>query len=510
MFHDCLTSCRSSSSAVGKLFSAGNPILVSSGFGSKSLNEVESRILEANARFYGISVSQLMENAGRELARFVREKYGMRKRIGVFCGTGNNGGDGFAAARWLSIDRHFVTVFLLGKPDEIRTAEARLNWSVLKKTSSVKKIVILDSKELERHSSEMEKFDVVLDCLLGIGQSGELAEPIRTAVQKINSLPAKVISADVPTGFGLPGAVKAEHTLSFTLAKTPVAKAVSIGIPAEFENLTGPGHVQGLAFPAVGSNKNDNGRVLVIGGSREFHGAPINSVKAASHFCGLVSFSSTRENGNLLERMKLASTDFISLKPKSIEQACAKSDVILVGPGMETNASSKKLVNNLLKKFCHNKEPAMNKKFVLDAGALRVLDKELLNEFVCVTPHAGEFEALFGSVASQEACVQMAKRHKCVVLLKGHPESFIADGATGRFARNLTGNEGMAKGGSGDVLAGLLAAFACKNDLFLSACAAAFANGFAGDLLKERRGVGFTASELLEELPRAVKLAREF
>ncbi len=449
-----------------------------------------------------------MENAGREVGRFVRERYGLRKRVGVFCGTGNNGGDGFAAARWLSVDRHFVTVCLLGKPGVIRTQEARLQWQVLEKMDGVRKLVLTDSRQLEEHSTEFEKFDVVLDCLLGAGQESEPREPIRSAVQKINSLPAKVIAVDVPTGFGSPVAVKPEVTLSLCLPKTPSAKTISIGIPDGFLSLTGPGHVQALCFPLSESHKGENGRVLVIGGSKEFHGAPINSVKAATHFADLVFFSSTRENGKLLEKMKLASTDFIALKPKAIEKAVAGVDCVLIGPGLETGAAGKRLVNNLLRKFAHNKDASLNKKFVLDAGALRVVDNHLLNEFVCVTPHTNEFQSLFGAVASPEACGQMAKRFKCVVLLKGKTD-YIAN-AEGKLMRNFTGNEGMTKGGTGDVLAGLLAAFACKNDLFLAACAAAWANGFTGDLLKERKGTGFNASDLVEELPRAVKLGREF
>ncbi|MBI3588029.1 NAD(P)H-hydrate dehydratase [Candidatus Micrarchaeota archaeon] len=478
------------------------------------MNEIESRVLEANAAYLGISRMQMMENAGRETARFVEENFPKAKHVGIFCGLGNNGGDGFCAARFLLTAKKEITVILVGSPKSIATLEARENWRAIEPLQPIRKILISDSKEFDACWMELKKFEVVLDCILGTGQSGELREPVRSAVGKINSLTPKaaIIAVDVPTGFGTRTQVKAGHTVSFHYPKTPRATALSIGIPEQFEELVGPGHVQALSFSDSNpkSHKGQNGVLLVVGGGREYHGAPISAVKAASKIVDLVYFAGTPANNELVKKMKIECADFMALEWAGITETLKRADCTLVGPGMDIDANAKSIVNSLLKAVSKSNG---KKKIVLDASALRMADKRLLSPAVCVTPHAGEFEALFGIEATGENAREMAKRHDCAILLKDKGNSgfdWIAESGGGKLVKNSNGNEGMTKGGTGDVLAGLTAAFACKNGLFHSACAAAFVNGLAGDLLKERAGVNYSASDLAQELPRAIKLAREF
>jgi NAD(P)H-hydrate epimerase len=245
------------------------------------------------------------------------------------------------------------------------------------------------------------------------------------------------------------------------------------------------------------SRKGENGMVAVIGGSRQYHGAPILAVRAANRFCDLVYFHSPFGlNNALVKRMKFEVAEVIVVDSARLARAVERSDCVLIGNGMAVNANTKRLVNGLLKKF-------WGKKFVLDAAALHVVDKKLLSPRVGVTPHAGEFKALFGVEASAEQVFKQAKKYGCVVLLKRPAGDFISDGK--RLFVNETGNAGMTKGGTGDCLAGLLAALACKNDLLTAACAAAFANGAAGDLLLKEKGFNYNASDLIEALPRAFK-----
>jgi hydroxyethylthiazole kinase-like uncharacterized protein yjeF len=249
--------------------------------------------------------------------------------------------------------------------------------------------------------------------------------------------------------------------------------------------------VKKLYTPPPKSHKGENGVVLIIGGSERYHGAPIFAAKIASKIVDLVYFSSVPENNRLIAKMKLALADFIAIPRSEVFKIAEKVDAILIGPGMGINAETRKITNQMLRKFPKNK-------FVLDADALKVLDKKLLGPNIIVTPHAGEFEILFGKKASGKTAGEMAKKYNCTVVLKGAVD-YICD-ASHCLANSRVGNAGMTKGGTGDVLAGLTTALAAKNDLFLSACAAAYINRLAGDRLFKRVSYYYNASDLIDEI----------
>ncbi len=261
--------------------------------------------------------------------------------------------------------------------------------------------------------------------------------------------------------------------------------------------VAGKGVFKRIFIPRSQSHKGENGILTVIGGSERYHGAPLLAIKAASKIVDLVFFfSPAKLNYSVLSKLKSQSDCFITLQnERELEKSIEKSDCILMGNGLELNAKNKALVNRLLKKFPF-------KKFVLDAGALRLVDKKLLGKNVLVTPHELEFKALFGAKASPEEAKRQAKKSGCVVLLKQR-FCFITDGK--EIVRNKNGNQGMTKGGTGDVLAGLGAALACKNRLFDAAEAAAFANGLAADLLVKEKGFYYDADDLAGAIPVALK-----
>jgi NAD(P)H-hydrate epimerase len=260
--------------------------------------------------------------------------------------------------------------------------------------------------------------------------------------------------------------------------------------------------LRNLYSPKENSHKGENGILVVIGGSKKYHGAPLLAIKAASRFVDLLYFHSPeKENMKLLQFLKSHKSTFIAVEKKELNKTIEKADCVLIGNGMELNASNKKLVNSLLKKF--NK----SKKIILDAGALHLVDKKLLNSNICLTPHILEFTALFGKSASSKNAMEMASKYACTILLKHVDGDIITDGT--QIAVNQTGNEGMTKGGTGDTLAGLTAALSCKNNLFIAAKASAFLNGFAGDMLKKERGIHFDADDLADNIGIAFKKASE-
>lgn len=255
-----------------------------------------------------------------------------------------------------------------------------------------------------------------------------------------------------------------------------------------------------LYKPPPKSHKGQNGRLLIIGGSERFHGAPLFAAKIASKIVDLVYFSSVPENNKLITKMKSKLCDFIAVPREEVFTVAKKVEVILIGPGLGVSQKTKVLTNDLLKKFSQ-------KKFVLDADSLKVLDRKLLGENCVVTPHKGEFKQLFNLAATESNVAKMAKRYQCVIVLKG-VRDYVCDAQHCRV--NETGNSGMTKGGTGDVLAGLIAALACKNDPFFAAAAGVFINGLAGDRLKEKVSYYYNATDLINEIPKTLKWCPDF
>lgn len=265
-------------------------------------------------------------------------------------------------------------------------------------------------------------------------------------------------------------------------------------------NFVGIKEVKALYWPKPRSHKGQNGILLIIAGSSRYHGAPIFTAKIASRIVDLIYFSSVPENNKLLEKMKLGLAEFITVNRDEIDNYIRKVDAVLIGPGMEVVDETKIIVNSLLKRY-------KNKKFILDADALKVVDLKLLGPNVVITPHKGEFEMMFDKKPLAKNVQQMAKKHNCIIVLKA-PKDIICSPKECKY--NITGNQGMTKGGTGDVLAGLIAGLACKNDLYLAAKVGTFLNGLAGDQLFERVSYYYNASDLADQIPKTIKWCLEF
>ncbi len=449
------------------------------------LTPVQKTILyDQNAIYYGYPIEKLMEKAGEGIAAELIKKYGEGKRIAFFCGPGNNGGDGFAAARYLE-GKADAEVFFLEPAEKIRTPESQKNWKLFrgKKRENVLAGDIPDD------------FDVIVDCLFGTGIAGELREPYKSVVQRINKLKGKKVTIDLPT----PG-FKTDFVISMMFPKAPGAVAVDIDFPDEIKEKTGVGEVKVLHKPSQGSHKGENGKLLIIGGSEKYHGAPLLAAKMASKVVDLVYFASVPENNELVKKTKSELAEFVVLKKSEIESKVQEFEAVLIGPGIDNENSLGDFVNVLLKKY-------PDKKYILDADAFKYLDKKLLTKNVILTPHKKEFEVLFDVKPTKENVYKAAREYGCIIVLKG-VEDYIA--SPNEIKINQTGNAGMTKGGTGDVLAGLIAGLACKNDLFLAASAGVFVSGLAGDQLQERVGSYFSASDLIREIPLVIKWCESF
>lgn len=260
--------------------------------------------------------------------------------------------------------------------------------------------------------------------------------------------------------------------------------------------------IQKLAVPLKGSHKGQNGRLLVIGGSHLFHAASLWSLTVASRIVDLVHYCSVPENNELV---KHEFRNGIVVPREDIASYIEEDDCILIGPGMTRDDETKKLTDTLLQKY-------PQKQWVVDAGSLQMMDLHIIPKNAILTPHHQEFALLWEKHATrdmrQEASDEdkikdFAKKHQCIVLLKGDKD--IVCNASGECRGISGGNPGMTKGGTGDVLAGLIAALACKNDPFLATIAGSFINKKAGDALYESVGPFFNATDLTNQIPVTMK-----
>ncbi|MDD5340411.1 MAG: NAD(P)H-hydrate dehydratase [Candidatus ainarchaeum sp.] len=234
-----------------------------------------------------------------------------------------------------------------------------------------------------------------------------------------------------------------------------------------------------LFVPKKRSHKGENGRLLIIGGSRQYHGAPVLSLLAARRFVDLAYFYPGDKDRNLMNAVKRVPEVIVVRGLGNL----AKMDCVLFGVGLGRARFS--LVR--LRKA---------KKLVIDGDGLKRVRGRIPKNAI-LTPHEGEFRMLFGMHGTRANVRAMAAKHRCIILKKG-PEDIISDGR--RTVINKIHNQGMTKGGTGDVLSGLVAALACKNGSFTAAIAGARINGHAGNMLKKSYGYNFSASDLANRL----------
>ncbi len=487
-----------------------------------ALTSREMRALEVNAEYFGISRLALMENAGHNVALEIAKRFKPSKSIVIFCGLGGNGGDGFVAARHLSSMGFKVTIILAGQTKEISDKAALENWKALQHLSETIPIYeVYDSTLIPETTAE-----IVVDALLGIGTKGKLRPPILQLVKKINTIRAFRVAVDVPTGIDadtgeiLGETVKADLTITFHKTKKGLEKAkkhtgeltvVPIGLPEELEKLAGPGDVLSLTKPRPPqSHKGDFGRLLIIGGSETYSGAPtLVALAAIRTGVDLVYVAAPEKTAQTISSM---SPDLITIKLEgqhlnpnnmpTLKRHIEKVDAVVIGPGLGLHPDTEKTVMPLIKLVENSGKPLL-----LDADGVKVFaeTKRKLQTPVVLTPHAGEYKLLTGKnlpedLMGKTADVQQtAAELGAIIVLKGAID-IVSDGARSKL--NFTGNPGMTVGGTGDVLSGIIGALlAQKADPFEAAVAGAFVNGAAGDFVFTKKGYHMVATDLIEWIP---------
>jgi len=520
-------------------------------FNSDKITSEEMAILDNNSEWLGIPKSHLMECAGYSFAAEVMNRGYLKtsSKSAIFCGTGNNGGDGFVVARHLSSYGVKSLVILVGTPDKIRTKEAQLNWNIIFNNLdySITTEIIRDSSELNKISNIIKKdkdYHVIVDGLLGTGIEGKIREPIASAIDLINKLKnseherISVVSIDVPSGLDpntgkvSDKAIKADLVITFHRMKKGMSSSnefmkeileKSIGIPPEANIFVGKGNtIPTLKKRKKDAHKGEFGKILIIGGSKNYSGAPAYASLTGINFGidlvityvpEVIANALRSYSPNMIVRTNKGSwlnTDALDDLIELIKWA----DSILIGPGLGLEKETENLLVELLRNLKQYK-----KQFVLDADALKLVKDhlELIKGMpIILTPHEGELKIMmdvdlppYYNINERGKLISnLAKKWGITLLVKG-PYDYISNGDSLKI--NKTGCPEMSIGGTGDVLAGLCACFiATKNQPFQSACSAAFLNGIIGEYCKINIGERFTALDIVNNINSAIESVFNF
>jgi ADP-dependent NAD(P)H-hydrate dehydratase / NAD(P)H-hydrate epimerase len=495
------------------------------------MNPKDMMVIDANAEALGIPKSSLMENAGRCIAKKII-KISKPCKVAIFAGTGGNGGDGFVAARYLLNKGYEVEIFLLGHPSRIKLPESKRNWELLNKLnlemSSIKLNLVEDSSLIKNTDAK-----VIVDAMLGTGTKGELREPFSSAIDIINGSDCQVVAVDFPTGLDPLGGifndkvVKANLTVTFHSQKTGLEKAGSeyvgtvhvcdIGIPYEAELFTGPGDLLRLRKRDINAHKGENGRLIVVGGSNDYSGAP--AFAAMSALRSGVDISTVACPSSVLSPIRSYSPDiivrglsnnYINFDDTSkILELSEDVDAMVLGCGIGRKEETRFAINEMVEKI--------TLPIVIDADALKMLNLDLIKNYrnhIVLTPHKAEFKSLFGFDIPEklnkkiEVIMETSSEYECTVLLKGVVD-IISDGDSVKL--NSTGNPGMTVGGTGDLLAGLVGGLMAQgHTAFEAAYLGSYINGAAGDLAMNDYSYNFVASDILKYIPRIFKSQSEY
>ena len=512
------------------------------------MKEMDRRAIEER----GIPSPVLMERAARHVAeeavRFLERENGScgRRpyRAAVFCGPGNNGGDGAAAARFLAERGLETRAFLVGSREKM-TADTRLMEERLAQAG-----LALEDWQTEEQKDWCARADLILDALLGVGLRGEARPGVKETILWLDSLDKPVLAVDIASGIHsdtgevMGAALHAAVTVTFTLPKfghlegqggyyTGELKTADIGIPEDvveqvlaekddegkapvFEACDGACAGRLLPRRRPDGHKGTFGRVSITGGSIGLTGAPVLASRGAARCGSGLIFLGVPESiypvtaASCLEVMPSPLSDqngrISSRAFFQILERLNSCDAGLIGPGLGRSQELSLLVCKLLEQTAVP--------LVLDADGLYAVKdrKELLRQrqekglVTILTPHEGEFAYLGGdlSLGRRRAALRFAERYGCILALKG-PATVTAS-PDGRVYINTTGNNGMAKGGSGDVLAGMVLSFLGQGMEPVEAAAlAVYLHGLAGDLCRDRLGeYGMLPGDLAEEIPAAI------
>src|ERR1700678_1550860 len=501
----------------------------------KIVSAAEMREIDrATSERFGVASGALMENAGSAVARFVLSDYPQAERVGIVCGKGNNGGDGFVVARKLVEAGRAVRVLLLCDSEELRGDAAARFKEMLEvlRPLNVAPVIVRQANELDSSGvREILAADVIVDAILGTGFRPPVSALYAAAIGKMNAVSAPIVAVDIPSGADAdalkPPADRADQAradgiVTFTAPRPAHVFAALSGGPTVIAPIGSPPEaiVSGLGLHlstpvdfapllaprAREGNKGSYGHVVVIGGS-------LGKVGAAA-MAGFAALKAGAGLSTVATPKSLLST-VSSFHPEVMTEPLPEHKTLAVGPGISRNAETAEFVRTTVEHAGKSSTARSVVNLVVDADALNAFEgaTENLNgrgRTVVITPHPGEMSRLtrmsIPEIQAQrlEVARKFAREHELIVVLKGHRTLITAPDGT--VWVNPTGNPGMATGGTGDVLTGMVAGLVAQHprDALLATALAVYLHGLAGDLAAEALGENsLVATDLIRFLPAA-------
>jgi NAD(P)H-hydrate epimerase len=504
---------------------------------AEQMQELDRKAIET----YRIPGIVLMENAGRGATEAIFKAFPdlQKMKIAIITGKGNNGGDGFVVARYLMNAGVHVKVYLLADPKVLR-GEAETNSQIFQRMKG-EVISVPSSKDYQKVKKELEKFDLLIDAIFGTGLDAEVRGYYREVIDHLNTLQKPIVAIDIPSGLDantgkpLGTAIRASLTVTFGLPKighlippgpeyVGEVKVIDIGYPRRLEDeekiqthllekeeikewLSSPRHPD--------THKGDYGHLLVIAGSVGKTGAAAMACEAALRMgAGLVTLAIPKSLNAIME-MKLTEvmTEPLPETPKqtlglrsfsAILRLCENKKAVIIGPGMGTFKETQTLILKLLK--------ALEIPVILDADGLTALSSQskvlpVPNRSLILTPHPGEMARLVRSTSKEVQDDRIgisrsfSQSNHLYLVLKGY-RTLIAT-PKGEVFINPTGNPGMASGGTGDVLTGMIGGLVCQGfDLLQSLQISVYLHGFVGDLMAQELGEkSLIATDIIKKIP---------
>lgn len=507
---------------------------------SKEMREIDRKTIEE----IGIPGPVLMENAGIRITGAILKRFPRitEENVVIVAGKGNNGGDGFVVARHLFNLGARPNILLLASKQELK-GDAALNLGIAEKIG-VEIAEVTKIEEWKKHRIGLFHASVIVDAIFGTGLLKPAEGLYATAIEDINKAPGFKVAVDIPSGLSsdthllIGPAVKADLTVALAAPKIghvlpPAEEYVGelvisdISIPPflfEDESLKLEVIEKKDALPYIQKRKRDShkgtyGHLFVLAGSLGKTGAAVMAAKAALRMgAGLVTVGTPQSCLPVIARsmMELMTEALPETPQKTISEAALPmvldllkgKDAVLIGPGISAHPSTAKLVVSLMPKI---KVPA-----VIDADGLNILaeNPDALKSFSCpavLTPHPGEFARLIRRSNKDvldnrlALAAEFADKYKVFLVLKGY-RTLVAT-PLGKIFINPTGNPGMATGGSGDVLSGMIASLIIQEKNILGATlAAVYLHGLSGDIGAKRIGERpLIAGDLIKYLPQALK-----
>jgi ADP-dependent NAD(P)H-hydrate dehydratase / NAD(P)H-hydrate epimerase len=483
----------------------------------RPLSSDEMAVVEQNAVALGVTLDALMENAGRVVAEEATHHLPPPPaRVAVVAGTGNNGGDGTAAAFYLHQWGFSPEVWLVRPPSEIRSRAARRCFERIERQVPI-------HLRLPR-SEELSSMPLVVDALLGTGQSREMRSPIREAVEAVRASRSPVLSVDLPTGARDPAGVHPAWTVTLTTAKEEMDPGTAgevtvrdIGIPPDAWRRTGPGEFHFFPSPDGRSDRGRSGRLVVIGGG-PYAGAPglaaMAALRSGAERATVVAPAGAAErvqafSPNLVVR-SIGTEHFRPTDAPEILEfvRSAPPRAVAIGMGAGAHPETIEALRHV------ERELAREVPLVVDADGLHALPppEDLRSDpsarRVIGTPNAGEFERIFGGASGgspaerSRRATRTAQERGIVLVVKGSPD-LLTDGES--TFENHHHHPAMTVGGAGDVLAGVLASLVAQGVRPLHAARlGSYWVGEAGLRVAARKSYGLVATDLIEELPLAL------